>query len=347
MRAPDLLLDLLRARGPSGAETDAAEVWRRAARDLAAVTTDSLGSSVLRLPGDGGLTLALFGHIDEIGFTVAHVDERGYVAFVGIGSIDPAPLVGRSVAIRGRGGEWLPGVIGRDPHIAWDEPRRALKLDELRIDIGAVGRRDALERLRVGDPGVIDAGPVMLANGRLAGRALDNRVGAYIVLEAARRAADRDDRGEIVAVATTQEELGCQGATVSAFALSPGVAIAVDVDYASDGVGAVPERVGHSPLGSGAIVWRSPTIHPAVVELLEQAAQRTGTPYTLKTSNETTETDADVLQISRAGIPTGLVSVPVRSMHTPVEVVQISDIEAAVTMLAEFACSLPPELPAR
>jgi putative aminopeptidase FrvX len=338
---PKLLDELLRAGAPSGYEGPAADVWRKAA-SFATLSSDGLGSSVARI-GEKGPLLAVVGHIDEIGLVVTHIDEKGFLYFSPVGGWDPQILVGQRVEVRGRDG-LVPGVVGRKPiHLLDAEQRKkVVELKGLHIDIGAADRDEASELVRVGDPGVIAAEPVGLAGERLVSRAMDNRLGAYVALEALRRTNERGslDGTSFAAVAAVQEEIGLFGARTSAFAVQPDLAIAVDVTHATDAPGVDEKEVGSHPLGSGPAIGRGSTLSPKLFELLVEAAEDAGIEHTVAASGRGTSTDADAIQISRSGIPTGLVSVPLRYMHSPVELVDLGDVEAAVELIAAFAAGL-------
>jgi putative aminopeptidase FrvX len=337
IQVPELLDKLLRAGAPSGYEAPAAEIWREAAA-FASLSSDGLGSSIARV-GEEGPLLAVVGHIDEIGLVVSHIDEKGFLYFNPIGGWDPQILVGQRVEVRGRDG-LVPGVVGRKPiHLLEPEQRKkVVELKGLHIDIGAADRDEAAELVRVGDPAVIAAEPVRLAGDRLISRSMDNRLGAYVALESLRRCHERDSlQASFAAVAAVQEEIGLFGARTSAFEVRPDLAIAVDVTHATDAPGVEEKEVGSHPLGSGPVIGRGSTLSPKMFELLVEAAEAEGIEHTVGASGRGTSTDADVIQISRSGIPTGLVSIPLRYMHSPVELVDLGDLEATVELVAAFA----------
>jgi endoglucanase len=337
---PQLLDELLRVGAPSGYEAPAAEVWREAA-SFAELSSDGLGSSIARV-GEAKPLFAVVGHIDEIGLVITHVDEKGFLWFAPIGGWDPQILVGQRVAVRGKEGI-VPGVVGRKPiHLLEpDQRKKVVELKAMHIDIGAADGDEASELVRVGDPVVIDAEPVALAGERLISKSMDNRLGAYVALESLRRCTEGDGPGgSFAAVAAVQEEIGLFGARTSAFELRPDVAVAVDVTHATDAPGVDEKELGSSPLGSGPVIGRGSTLSPKVTELLIETAEAEGIEYTLAASGRGTSTDADVLQISRSGIPTGLVSIPLRYMHSPVEMVDLRDVEAVVELLAAFGARL-------
>src|SRR5215207_705625 len=340
MSAPDLLRSLITAPGPPGYETAPARVWRDAAATFAEVATDNLGSVTARVPGtDGGPTLAIVGHIDEIGLIVTHVDDDGYVRFIGVGGWDAQILVGQRVEVMTRDGA-LPGVIGKKPiHLLKDEERKKVaEIKDLHIDLGAKDGEEARGLVRVGDVAVIAGGPVELPNRRLASRSMDNRLGAYVALTAARLVADAGGApGNVVAAAVVQEEITFAGAHTTAFALEPDVAIVVDVTHATDAPGIDVNELGKHPLGSGPVVARGSTLNPRVTEGLHDAAEAEKIPFTVEASARGTGTDADAIHLNRAGVPTSVVSIPLRYMHSPVELVSLDDVEACARLIAAYA----------
>jgi putative aminopeptidase FrvX len=336
---PKLLDALLRVPAPSGYEEPAAAVWREAA-GFAELRTDALGSSVALVEGAGeGPTLAIVGHIDEIGLVITHIDDEGFLYFVPIGGWDPQILVGQRVVIAGLDGE-VPGVLGKKPiHLLKDEARKKItEISDMHIDIGVSDREEAAKLVRVGDPVVIAAEPLELPNGRLASRSLDNRLGSYVALEVARRVSEGEGIAASVAgVAAAQEEVTLGGSQTVAFSLEPDVAVAVDVTHATDAPGVDKKENGDHKLGSGPVIGRGSTLSAKVTALLIETAESEGIEHTLEASGRYTGTDADAIQLSRGGIPTGLVSIPLRYMHSTVELVQLSDVEGAIELLVAFA----------
>jgi putative aminopeptidase FrvX len=340
MPVPALLDKLLRAPAPSGYEGPAAAIWREAA-SFAALTTDGLGSSVARV-GESEPLLAVVGHIDEIGLVVTHIDEKGFLWFKPIGGWDPQILVGQRVEVQGMDGP-VPGAVGRKPmHLLDAEQRKkVVELKGLHIDIGAADGDEAASMVRVGDPVVIAAEPLRMAGRRLASRSLDNRLGAYVALEALRRCQERGSlAGSFAAIAAVQEEVGLFGARTSAFSVRPHLALAIDVTHATDAPGIDEKEIGSHALGSGPVLFRGSTLSPKVFELLVEAAETAGIEHTVGATGNSTGTDADALQISRSGVPTGLLAIPLRYMHSPVEMVDLADVEAAVELVAAFASRL-------
>ena len=348
MAIPELLRRLLTAPGPSGYETAAAKVWREAASSFAEVSSDALGSSVARVAGTGGgQLLALLGHIDEIGLLVTHVDENGFVYFMPVGGTRAEVLLGQRVELVTRTGP-VAGVIGRKggKRLKPGERPEQVELDHLHVDVGAASRDEALGLLQIGDVAVIAGEPVELAGGRIASRSLDNRLGAYVVLEAARAVAEAGGApGDVAAVAAVQEEVGdFGGARTTVFALEPQVALAIDVTGATDIPEGDPKVDGEAKLGAGPIINRGSTISPAVFDLLVAAAEAEGIPYTVNVSAGDTHTDMDAAYTSRAGVATGLISLATRYIHTPGEVVSLDDVQASIRLIAAFAGRLEPGL---
>jgi putative aminopeptidase FrvX len=346
MATPELLQSLLIEAGPSGHETGPARAWREwCSRFTTDVGSDHVGSSWARVAGiAGGPSLAVVGHIDEIGVHVTYIDDDGFLRFGQVGGWDPAVLIGQRIVLSTKGGP-VQGVIGRKPtHLLKDEEAKKVpELKDLHIDIGARNGDEARGLVRIGDVGVISGSPVEYPNDRVVSRALDNRVGCYVAAEAARLVAEAGGSpGDFIAVAVAQEETTFAGSRTSAFAHEPDVAIAVDVTIATDQPGIDVGPMGKHELGSGPVISRGTSLHPKVFELLFEAAESEGIPHTLESIGPATGTDADAIHISRAGVPTGVVSVPLRYMHSPVEMVALQDLQAAARLIAVFARRLEP-----
>lgn len=344
----EFLKRLLDTPGPSGFEAAVARVWREEAERFAdRVTADVSGNSFATVNEGGSPRVMLAGHIDEIGLMITHIDDDGFLYVDGIGGWDPQVLVGQRIRILGKDGHVL-GVVGKKPiHLMkGDEKEKASKLTDLWVDIGVRGRDAVLRRgIRVGDPAVIDAGVVELGEGLIASRAIDNRIGAFVVLEALRLLSQDRPRAEVTAVATAQEEIGYQGggARTSAYRLDPQVAIVVDVTFATDSPGVEKKELGDHRIGGGPVLTRGSAAHPVVFERLVEVAEREGIPYSIAASPRYTSTDADAIYLSRAGVATGIVSVPNRYMHSPNEIVSLEDLERAARLIAAFVRDLGPD----
>jgi len=348
---PDVLAKLLSAAGPSGYETAPAAVFAEAGRAFTDdVSVDGMGSVVVRVkrtsgPGGPAPFLAVVGHIDEIGLVVTHIDDNGFLRFGGVGGWDPQILVGQRVELITREGV-VAGVAGRKPiHLLRDEDRKKVpELRDLHIDIGAASGDEARELVRIGDVAVIAGEPLELRNERIVSRAMDNRLGAFIALEAARLVAEAGGApGDVAAVGVVQEETTFGGARTSAYGLRPDVAIVVDVTHETGAPGVELNELGKHEFGCGPIIQRGSILHPGVFEMLHDAAEREQIAFTVQASARATGTDADAIHLTRAGIPTGVVSIALRYMHSPVEMVQLGDIDACARLIAAFAQSLGAE----
>jgi len=338
----DLLKRLLSTPGPSGFEEEAAKVWRAEAGKFAEVGGDRMGNSFAVIGSGGSPKVMLAGHIDEIGVMVTHIEDSGMLRFTGVGGWDAQVLVGQRIRLLSGSGE-ITGVIGKKAaHLMEsDERKKASELKSLWIDIGARDAEEAKGMVRVGDVGVIDQDLVELPNGRIASRSVDNRMGAFVVLEALRLLSEEENiEAEVVAVACVQEETGLYGARGAAFGLDPDAAIAVDVTHATDTPGVSKNELGDHALGSGPVIKRATNISPIVSEGLVGAAEDENIPYTLEADSRTTGTDADAIQFTRAGIATGLVSCPNRYMHSPNEIVDLADVENCARVISAYIKTL-------
>ena len=330
MAIPTLLEALLQAHGPAGHEHLAFDVVREAIGDVAEIESDSVGNLVAHRTGDGPL-LALIAHLDVIGLAVAHIPDDALIAVHKLGGSRANIAYGQRVEIRTKSGP-VHGVVARkvkdDEKVEWEQ---------LYVDIGAHDSKEARALVELGDPMVVVGPPLELAGGRVTSRSLDDRAGVYVALEALRRL----DGANVAVVATAQEELGADGARAAVHRLRPDVAIAIDVTYATDVGADSPSAGGHHVLGGGPAIFRGPAVNPRVLELLLDAVREEGIDHTVEVGAKT-YTDADVTFASREGIPTGLVSIPLRNMHSPIEIVQLDDLESCIRLLVAFARKLEP-----
>lgn len=337
----DLLTTLLAAPGPSSFELLPARIWRRAAAPIAdRVDADVAGNSYATLDGTGGPAIMLAGHIDEIGLMVRYIDEQGYLSFDGIGGWDSQVFVGQRVLVMGRDREVV-GVVGKKAiHLMEkDDREKVSRVDDLWIDIGATSREEAQALVRVGDPGVLAAGVLAFPNGRVVSRSLDNRVGAFVVLEALRLLKEgRRPHATVTAVATTREEIAATGggARTSAAVVDAQAAIVVDVTHATDYPGMDKRKHGDHRLGGGPVIARGASVNGVVFEALVAAAEAEGIPCSIEAASRDTRTDAEALFNAHRGVATGLVSVPLRYMHSPNEMVAVDDVMHAARLLAAF-----------
>jgi putative aminopeptidase FrvX len=336
--ALSFLRKLLDTPGPSGFESAPAKVWRDEAAKFAKVRGDVAGNSIAEVNPQGSPTIMLAGHIDEIGVIVTYIDDEGYAYISGIGGWDIQVLVAQRIRFMGRDGDVF-GVVGKKPiHLMKTEDReKASKMTDLWVDIGATSKKEAEARLSIGDAGVIDSQTMEFPNGRLVSRSIDDRIGAFVVLEALRRYAESDGSAHVVAVATTQEEIAWRGggALVCATCVNPQMALVVDVTFATDHPQIEKKEIGEAKLGGGPVLSRGSIISPVVFNLLRKTAEDRSIPFTVQAAGRDTSTDADAIHIAREGIATGLVSVPNRYMHSPNEMVSLEDLDRTATLLAE------------
>jgi putative aminopeptidase FrvX len=341
------LKTLLDTPGPSSFEAAPARAWRAEAQRFAdSVSADVAGNSFATLDSKASPRLMFAGHIDEIGIMVTHIDDEGYLSFDGIGGWDQQVFVGQRVVLLGRSGR-VTGVVGKKAiHLMdKDERDKVSKVEDLWIDIGAIDRSEAESRIRIGDPGVLAAGVIEFPNGRLVSRSIDNRIGAFVVLEALRLLAKDRPRATVSAVATTREEIAATGggARSSASRLEPDVAVVVDVTHATDYPGVDKRKHGDYRLGGGPAISRGASVSEIVFELLIETAESEKIPYRIEAASRDTHTDAEAIFNAHRGVATGLVSVPNRYMHSPNEMVALDDLECTARLLAAFALKLGPD----
>ncbi len=343
------LKSLLDTPGPSAFEAAPGRVWRAEAEKFAdGVRADVAGNSYATINPGGRPRLMLAGHIDEIGVMVTHIDDDGYLSFDTIGGWDHQVFVGQRVRLLGRNGP-VTGVVGKKAiHLMDKEEREKVsKVEDLWIDIGAAGRDEAAQHIRIGDPGVLAAGVLEFPNGRLVSRCIDNRIGAYVVLEALRLLAGDGPppAAAVTAVATTREEIASTGggARSSAAALEADAAIVVDVTHATDYPGTDKRKHGDYRLGGGPVLARGASVSELVFERLAEAAEAEQIPYAIEAASRDTHTDAEAIFNAHRGVATALVSVPNRYMHSPNEMIAMEDLDRTARLLAAFARRLSPD----
>ncbi|MGI9045038.1 MAG: M42 family metallopeptidase [Gemmatimonadaceae bacterium] len=337
-QATAFLKKLLDTPGPSGFESAPAKVWREEAGKFAKVRADVAGNSIAEVNPEGAPTIMLAGHIDEIGVIVTYIDDEGYVYITSIGGWDPQVLVAQRIRFLAKDGDVF-GVVGKKPiHLIKTEDReKASKVKDLWVDIGAKTKTEAEERLSIGDPGVIDSRTMEFPNGLIVSRSIDDRIGAFIVLEALKRYAADPGTAHVVAVATTQEEIAYRGggALICASCISPQMALVVDVTFATDHPDMEKKELGEAKIGGGPVLTRGSIISPVVFNLLKATAEKNDISFVVQAAGRDTSTDADAIHIAREGIATGLVSVPNRYMHSPNELVSLEDLDRTAELLAE------------
>jgi len=340
---PEFLVDLLTARSPTGYEQEAQAVLEKHVKPVAdRFEKDAMGCRYATINDGGDPVLMLAGHIDELGLMVKYIDDNGFVYFDTLGGHDPIMISGRRVVVMTKNGD-VKGVTGkRAIHLMNQEDRKKVpEFHDIWIDIGAKSREEALERVAIGDPAVYDMGFELIHGTVGTARAFDDKAGAYAVNQTLIRLARKKNlAAKVVAVSTTQEEIGTRGATTSAYRVNPHLGIAVDVGHATDHPDCDPRKHGQQKQGGGPIIGRGPNINPFIFDRLIEVAAENNIPYQVESEPRPTPTDARAIQMAREGVAASIISIPLRYMHTPSEVVDLMDIEHTVQLLVAFAESL-------
>lgn len=332
------LQQLVGAPSPSGYEQPAQRIFRSYIEGCCEVTTDILGNVFGCIKGSsaGVPKVMLVGHSDEIGFQIKYIEDRGFLYFGAIGGVDPHLVPGQRVLVHGRNGSVI-GVVGKKPiHLMEAKDRETvIKLDSQYIDIGVSSKKEAEELVRVGDPVTFAVEMTRLQGDRVTARGFDDKAGSFVVAEVMRRVSALSGPlpADIYGVSSVQEEVGLRGGTTSAYTIRPDVGICVEVDFCTDQPDVEKKHNGEVGLGKGPILPRGANINPALFDLLADTAAKEDIPVQFTGIPRATGTDANVMQISRGGVATALVKIPLRYMHTPVEVVSLSDLEHAVNLL--------------
>ncbi len=335
----EFLQKLVAASSPSGYEQPAQRVFRDYVAPFAQVSTDVIGNVHAFIKGArrNSPRVLVIGHSDEIGFQVKYIDDNGFIYFGAIGGVDPHLVPGQRVQIQSRGGARL-GVVGKKPiHLMEPKDRETvIKLDSQYIDIGAENKKDAEQLVRVGDPVTFAAGMEKLHGDRVTSRGFDDKAGSFVVAEVLRHVVEAGKKlpVDLYGVSSVQEEIGLRGGVTSSYSVNPDIGICVEVDFSTDQPDVEKKHNGEVGLGKGPILPRGPNINPALFDLLADTAEREKIPVQFTGIPKATGTDANAMQISRGGMATALVKIPLRYMHTPVEVLSLADLENAVRLVA-------------
>lgn len=348
MRADSLtfLKSIVNAPSPSGYEEHAAKIYRDYTKKFAdEVRTDSHGNCFAILHPRATTRIMLSGHLDEIGFLVKYISDDGLIYFTKVGGHDMTMAIGQHVWIHGK--TRVPGVIGRKPihQLTPDERSKVPEISDLWIDIGATSKADVPKEITLGDPITYATEFRELMNNRAAARGFDNKVGAFIVAEALRLL--KSDGGlhkdvGVYSTGTVQEEIGVRGATTAAFGIDAKTGLAVDVSFANDYPGVAKEKHGESSIGKGPLVMRGANSNPIVFAMLSKAAKEDKIPFQVEVEGGRSGTDAEAMQISRAGMATGVIGVPLRYMHTPCELLSLTDVENCAKIMAAYCRRVKP-----
>lgn len=340
----EFLKQLLETPSPSGFERDLQRIIKkRMTHYVHDIQGDVHGNLMTVFNPSGKIKVMLAGHCDQIGMMCTHIDEKGFLYFNQIGGIDPSVLPGREVIIHTREKKII-GVIGHKPVHLLSNEERGKKVDifKMWIDIGASNAKEASKLVGIGDPITFKLGVSRLGEHFISSPACDDKVGVFVVMETMRILASKVKGSArkrfplaVYGVSTVQEELGLRGARTSCFGIDPQIGIAVDVTHASDNPGAEAKRIGNVKLGQGPTIARGANINSVLEDLLVSTAKRKKLKYQSLSAPAATGTDANAMQISRAGVATALIGIPNRYMHTPVEIVDLRDLETASKLIAE------------
>ena len=344
-RSLQFLKDLLTAPSPSGYEQPIQEVVRRFAGPFAdQLTTDWHGNVIAAVNPTGSPRIMLAGHCDQIGLMIKHIDDKGFLWVDVIGGWDIQMLIGQNMIVWGRSGP-VQGVISRKAiHLlSADDRKKVPEIKDLWIDIGVKTKAEAQEHVAVGDPVTFTLEFRELRNGIAAAPGMDNKVGAWVVMNALRQVAERRPQAAVFAVSTVQEEIGLRGAITSTYSIDPQLGIAVDVTHATDCPTMDCKQHGEVNLGDGPVLYRGPNINPVMWKQLVELAEGQSIPFQISGLSKPAGNDANAMQIVRGGLATGIVAIPNRYMHSPVELVSLTDLENAAKLIAEFCLSLTAE----
>ncbi|MDI6733093.1 MAG: M42 family metallopeptidase [Planctomycetota bacterium] len=348
IKSLNFLKELVDSPSPSGYEQPAQGIWCKYVRPFVdEIKKDVHGNAIAVINPHAKFRLMLCGHCDEIGLMVNYIDDKGYIYVRPIGGIDTAILPGQRFYIHTRKGPVL-GVIGKKAiHLMEEEERKSAgtpKIHTLWLDIGARTKDEVEKIISIGDPITFAAGLDYLKNGLVVARGFDDKMGSFVVAETMRLISRKKPQIAVFGVSTVQEEIGARGVRTSAFGISPDVGIAIDVTHATDYPDANAKKTGEITLGKGPAISRGANINPIVFDKLVSTARANRISYQIKAEPIATPTDANAIQLNKAGVATGLVSVPNRYMHTPVEIIALSDLENTAKLLASFTYKLAPKM---
>lgn len=335
----EFLKEICETAGPSGGEDRLGDLIEKKFRPLVdEIRRDALGNLIMfkGCSVKNAPSLMLAAHMDEIGLMVTAIEESGFLRFTKMGGVDPRNLPAKEVLILAN--EPVPGIIGvKPPHLTSAEERKTpLKLEDLYIDVG-LDREQAETKIRVGDTAVFRRKTYSLAGDRMAGKAMDDRSGVAALYEAALKMQSLRSKSDVYFVATVQEEVGLRGAITSTYDIMPDVGIAVDVGFArSPGM---PEHIS-AELGKGPAIAQGANIHPHMYRRLTEVAREERIPHQREILPAGSGTDAWAMQVTQSGVPTAVVSIPLRYMHTTVEMLSGSDVQNAGALLAYFTAGM-------
>ncbi len=332
------LYKLLEVASPSGFESKAQEITREYLKDSAdEMYSDINGNLIAMKEGSGNRKVMIVGHADEIGFMINYIDESGYLYLKSLGGLDPNLLPGLRVDIW-HDGKPLRGIIGKNaPHMSrGDGDAAKLKMEDIWVDIGAKDKEDAEKLVAVGDIITFCSQIEELSEHRIVSKATDNKVGVYVAAAVMKALAKTELKANYYAVSSVGEETTMKGGRTSSYSIEPDIAIAVDVTFTSDVPGADKRKFGDIKLGAGPTLALGAAVHPKVNSALQKLAKELKIPLQLEIAPGATGTDADAIHAQKAGVATAVLSIPNRYMHSPIEIIDIRDLDNAVKLLTEF-----------
>jgi len=340
------LKQLINTPSPSGFEQPVQKLIKQELEKFSAEVKVDVMGNVMGVVNKGGKPrIMIAGHCDEIGLMVKYIDENGYIFFTTIGGVDAHLLPGRRVYIW-HGEEKICGVIGRKPiHLLEEEERkRVSKIEDMFIDVGVKNRQEAESLISIGDPITFSEEFLTLRGDKVIGRGFDDRIGAFITVEVLRELSRRELNAEVYGVSTVQEEVGLRGARTSTFSIHPDIGLCIEVGFATDFPGVEKKKVGEVKVGKGPIIARGPNINPVLYQILLSVAEEKGIPVQTSGEPRGTPTDANVIQLSREGVATALISIPLRYMHTPSELISLEDVENTIKLIVETILRITPDI---
>lgn len=341
-QATSFLDRLLTTPGVSGYEGPVQEVVRSYIEPHADQMQTDLHGNLIAAKGLGRpVRVMLAGHCDQIGMLVSQIDDSGFVFTQTVGGWDPTQLVGQAVVIWTNDGP-INGVISRKAIHLQDEneKKQLVKANELWIDCGVVEAAELRTRIQIGDSVTLRLGYQKLIGEAISGPAMDDRVGVWVVMEVLRRLSNQITNVALYSVSTVQEEIGLRGSKTAAYSIDPQIGIAVDVTHASDCPAIDRRQIGDIYLGRGPVIFRGPNINAKISQRMIELARKLEIPHQIAALGRAASNDSNSLQISRAGVATGLISIPNRYMHSAVETVSLRDLDGAATLIGEFVKSI-------
>lgn len=334
--------ELAETPSPSGYEQPVQEIIRRWAKEYAdEVRTDLHGNVIAAKNPGGSPRILLDGHCDQIALMVQHIDDNGFLYVLPMGGWDTQTLLGQKVTVWTSDGP-ITGVIARKAiHLLTpDEQKKVPEITDLWVDIGAKDKADSAAKVQIGDPVTVQLGIQKLPRDMIIGPKMDDSTGLFVVFETLKRLHGKSFAPAVFAVSAVQEEIGLRGAQTAAFGVDPTVGIAVDVTHATDCPTIDKKANGDVKLGGGPVLFRGPNINPIVFDKLREAAKVREMPIQLKGANRGTSNDANVIQLSRGGVAAASLGIPNRYMHSPVEMINLADLDLAADLLTQFVLSV-------